>query len=102
MSRIEGHTPGPWRVGGHPRDNSGTAWREILTDSLPFAPSYVCQAQGRDATLIAAAPDLLAALQGALRFMETVEGGMAPGQHMPEAHAARAAIAKATGQEPGP
>jgi hypothetical protein len=57
-----GPTPGPWRVGGHPRDDSGTKWREVLTDAGEFAPSYVCQALEADARLIAAAPDLLAAL----------------------------------------
>jgi len=53
------HTPGPWRVGGHPGDKSGTAWREVVTDALPFAPSYVCQALEADARLIAAAPAML-------------------------------------------
>ena len=57
------HTPGPWMVGNHPGDNSGTDWREVLSTDGAFSPSYVCQALQADARLIAAAPDMLALLE---------------------------------------
>lgn len=37
------HMPGPLTVRGHPRDNSGTAWREILAGG-EFGPRYIGQA----------------------------------------------------------
>jgi len=63
------HTPGPWRVGGHPGDNSGTNWRTVLSDSVrPYGDgAYVCQAREADAKLIAAMPRMLAALNGLLQ-----------------------------------
>jgi hypothetical protein len=90
------HTPGPWRVGGHPRDNSGTAWHEILTDADEFGPSYVCQAMEQDARLIAAAPDLLAALRMAVARIEVAnaEGNPILSAWLADA---RAAIARAEG-----
>jgi len=63
------HTPGPWRVGGHPGDNSGSNWRVVLSDSVrPYGDgAYVCQAREADAKLIAAMPRMLAALTGLLQ-----------------------------------
>ena len=63
------HTPGPWTVGGHPRDNSGTDWREILAPS-DFGPQYLGQALKENAKLMAAAPELLAALEATLIPLE--------------------------------
>ncbi len=105
------HTPGPWR----PRDyasKEGAIWIDCAardergrsvagTIGAAYATgtgSSDPAVQQANARLIAAAPELLAALEGALRFMETVERGMPADQHMPEAHAARAAIAKAKGE----
>ena len=70
MVTQQKHTPGPWAVGGHPGDKSGTDWREVLAPSQ-FGPAYVCQALKEDARLIAAAPDLLAACEVALRNAES-------------------------------
>lgn len=83
------HTPGPWTVGGHPRDKSGTGWREILHDS-PYGPAYLGQALEADAHLIAAAPDMLAAL------LLLVNGDGQPDECLRVMALARAAIAKAT------
>lgn len=102
------HTAGPWRVLSpsehaptHGTGNKrGTDWRDIVTDGLPFSPSYVGEALAQDATLIAAAPELLHALRATLRWT----GALPPSQssdlpNFTEAEAvalARAAIAKAT------
>jgi hypothetical protein len=50
----EQYTKTPWRVGGHPSDKSGSAWREILTDATEFSPSFVCAALENDAQRIVA------------------------------------------------
>ncbi len=82
------HTPGPWRVAPN-RSLSGA----IETDFSPFnhtllgctfGESPVHQANAR---LMAAAPDLLAALEGVLRVAD---------RKTDEFDAARSAIAKAT------
>lgn len=92
------HTPGPWgNIGGNGRlldipiratdlEKLGVSLVYIITDS-PHRRE-VAQANAR---LIAAAPDLLEALQDLLFF----DNGK------PEFDAARAAIAKATGQKGG-
>lgn len=45
-------TPTPWHVGGHPCDGSGSDWREILTNSLPYQPHFIATALKADAELI--------------------------------------------------
>jgi len=47
------HTPEPWTIGGHPKDNSGIDWREILAPS-DFWPMYVGQSLKEDAARICA------------------------------------------------
>lgn len=46
------HTPTPWYVGGHPCDGSGSDWREILTNALPYQPHFIATALKADAELI--------------------------------------------------
>ena len=90
------HTPGPWTIANgedrrvylinHGRDAVGET---VYTDTRNPA----------DARLIAAAPDLLAALKGILRehdALQMAEGRT--GDRWPAATRARAAIAKATGE----
>ena len=87
------HSPGPWQVGGHPRDDSGTLWREILAPS-PFGPQYIGQALIENAArivacvnqhdaLIAEVQSLRAALEGI--FAQTAkhsrQWGQAAGAH---------------------
>ena len=90
------HTPGPWKT-----DGSGMSVYSANT-RLDFAP-IVAAAVGNekslaqlraDAQLIAAAPDLLYALEEALHLIETLtplEGSTV--------RIVRAAIAKATGEQ---
>lgn len=79
------HTPGPWTV-------STRQGRTIVLDS---DKNEVCEAYAA-AALIAAAPDLLAALQYALDRFESIPADEA-GIYRGAANMARAAIAKATG-----
>lgn len=87
-------TPGPWKV------VTGTTMRGVNVFS---ADDFICEVGAlngsrdrderieADARLIAAAPDLLAALQGVLRVADRATD---------EFDAARAAIAKATRTQP--
>ena len=63
------HTQGPWIVA--PSSNKtrpiGSDWRDIHSVGGEFSPSYVGEALEQDAQLIAAAPDLLEALQDCMR-----------------------------------
>ena len=88
------HTPGPWIVLNTGNPERGSAWRDVCSMGTEFTPSYVGEALEHDARLIAAAPDLLAALKSLLlsfdddRSLSNRDGW----------EAARAAIAKATGE----
>lgn len=105
MKTIEQHTPGPWTV------DSGSVWtqRPAYEDGTQYARvAYMdrdCEytrptERDANARLIAAAPELLEALQRIL-YAATAPAGAANGEaamceHLKEA--ARAAIAKATGE----
>lgn len=86
------HTPGPWIVGPSSNPDNGTRWRDILSTGTPFAPSYVGESLEHDAQLIAAAPELLAAMEKLLKWAGIPDGHPA----QPLRDSARAAIAKAT------
>ncbi len=60
------HTPGPWEIRPTSKKGNGTGWRDIVSMSGPFTPSYIGEALDINANLIAAAPDLLAALEALL------------------------------------
>jgi len=81
---MSGHTPGPWvikKFGGQDKWAIGPLSRRV------------CDAYGEaNGKLIAAAPNLLEALQGLLNALPSAT------TH-PAIRAARAAIAKATGDE---
>jgi hypothetical protein len=86
------HTPGPWQPG---TENEGffIANGELRPDIAKRITSAA------DASLIAAAPDLLAAAQSLLA-MPDFDGTQATSQIRRSAkHLARAAIAKATGDQ---
>ena len=91
------HTPGPWRVEGiltH-RVKPGHIISHGLNEYRDGPEGYVCDTLGTtyaDALLIAAAPELLAALQALLPYVAGTDSFAA------EEALARAAIAKATGQ----
>jgi hypothetical protein len=57
------HTPRPWTFAPSSNLKNGTDWCDILSTGGTFAPSYVGEALRQDAALIAAAPDLLIALE---------------------------------------
>ena len=100
------HTPGPWIVDalGYGYDISAPEARCLITTSSD--PKMVWGAIGReaDARLIAAAPELLEAIEAAIASGmvpgESITGG--PGAKTQQGKAAamlRAAIAKAKGEE---
>lgn len=87
------HTPGPW----HYQEES-----DPYTHIVRAGDRFLCQlAQDHtgqaedDARLIAAAPDLAAALQGLLRFVEEQIAPEFELSQIPEVEAAEAALAKA-------
>lgn len=67
------HTPTPWKVGDHPRDNSGTDWREILFES-PFGDAYLGQALKEDAAFIVQAVNEREALVALARHVLAMDG----------------------------
>lgn len=96
------HTPGPWRMHRHHKPISNQWIFQVVTDeeygeivagtcTNPQRPEDVREA---DAHLIAAAPDLLEALENCVDLIELIspiEGD--------EIRRARAAIAKARGEQ---
>ena len=98
---ASGHTPGPWFA--IPQNPRQTFWR--VSQQVASSP-YACDiSQGSikaDAHLIAAAPDLLAALEESLTWMETYQRQTGTAEHGPLGHSitqARAALARAKGGE---
>ena len=107
MKGAAEHTPGPWTL---------EAGRSIVTQSGTFHLSYGSDKHGnpsfrsfveldRNAHLIAAAPDMLAALEDAIAMLQVYtdpRGRVNPatrGQAASTIRDAQAAIAKARGQE---
>ena len=88
------HTPGPWIVDalGYGYDISAPEARCLITTSSDPKMVWGAIAREADARLIAAAPELLEALESLLAQVEQYG-------HKPECDAARAAIAKAKGEE---
>lgn len=98
------HTPGPWVHGAAGRTVEVWALSQTNLAKLHIAEVvYVDDDNSREETaanarLMSASPDLLEALQGAVRAMETVT--LFP-SFKPFIQRGKAAIAKATGQEAG-
>ena len=98
MTDISKHTPGPWDVmhhdtwRGHTYDQPSSVCHVGDYTIVTSSPSYEFHgADDADARLIAAAPDMLAAMQMAV---EAIERGSSTA---PVAECLRAALAKATG-----
>ena len=97
---MDKHTPGPWSVKKH-----FSEWLigdgNYLIATTAGSPAHLGRASAeRDAAnarLIAAAPDLLKALEDCVAVMDRELAGLKVIQ--PEFSAARAAIAKATGEQ---
>lgn len=81
------HTPGPWFVLQNPMGSDCITAEDCTICSMPDWDDDYANEEAANARLIAAAPDLLEALQG-LMHKDCGE---------PAFFAARAAIAKATG-----
>jgi hypothetical protein len=101
---MNAHTPGPWEVvcnaGGYPSKihapNGYTGPGGLRDVTRGAAICFPSSNEGRaNARLMAAAPELLAALRGLLRVCPRVRAGAT----LAEYDAARAAIAHATGGE---
>lgn len=86
------HTPGPWRMAKHPPESAG-----IVVSKTGHAVALVWEKE--DAALIAAAPEMLAALRGLLaEFDKFSRYGSPIARAANEARTlARAVIARATG-----
>ena len=99
------HTPGPWRVIDGQEVHAGNS------ESRLIAECHAGHAPERDAnaTLIAAAPDLLAALKVSLALLRVVQEAIRDQRDIPAAlldalppgglNALRAVLAKAEGRE---
>ena len=81
------HTQGPWHVENPPNVPDYPLIRSA-------DKTVICEARARDARLIAAAPDLLAAAQALTQIDATPDGGVVVGPRGWEM--IRAAIAQAT------
>ena len=94
--REKRYTPGPWRLGrGHKTGTPRTVMPVLRRDSLIRSQNYEANAH-----LIAAAPDLLEALES-IQAWVTDEGFEDTHEGVAEICAqARAAIAKAHGETP--
>ena len=107
---MSAHTPGPWKVINHPRVAHVDSMRSVGHGANGMA-SIVwltggALAQEANARLIAAAPDLLAALEE-LKYRDLEDGpcwcrsifdlAARGGQHLGYCETARAAFAKARG-----
>lgn len=76
------HTPGPWLNG----------WGKVTDSDGKAICMVVHRKNGDNGSLIASAPELLAALEGLVSDWERVTG-----RTLPEDHEAKASIAKARG-----
>ncbi len=75
---------------------NGTLWRDIVSTGTELSPSYVGEALECDARLIAAAPDLLAALESLCKEVSD-SGRWLPDEFKNSFHQAQRAIAIAKG-----
>lgn len=94
------HTPGPWFVRKIDLYEGGEGVEVVAVDGEVICNNqtyYPQELDPRNASLIAAAPELLEALQNMVRLYYSEDRQDAPGQY---ARAAVAAIAKATGGSP--
>lgn len=98
---MSAHTPGPWVV----TDDSEHGCCFEFAVEADSDGKHICDANGADARLIAAAPELLAALKECLESEERRRRDLkdgSPASSYSDARLARvrAAIAKAEGREP--
>lgn len=113
---VAKHTPGPWHWDSDPvkGDPTGRIRYRVVALGKTIAQTYYSSYEGgltnaeADTRLIAAAPDLLEALESISAWVESQADGQSKGGHATfdlmmlrdQRDAARAAIAKATGVHP--
>ena len=92
------HTPGPWAtVENHAGDNFGTS-RIVVDNSARTESNMICRdVLPHNASLISAAPDLLAACEYLMSQLADLEHDAGDREALA---AGRAAIAKARGDQP--
>lgn len=96
------HTPGPWEVRQSSNPKNGTSWRDIVSLSGQFSPSYVGEALEKDAHLIAAAPELLEAVRQAKELIKDgFTSRLANTKYQGFFNTLEMLIAKAEGREAG-
>ena len=103
MKNQNSFTPGPWETAEHGKKPGNTSVEVQTENGLPVAIMSFCGSAPANAALIAAAPDLLNALESALSEMDAFQKywtspkmGMKRGTSQAQEQA-RAAIAKAKG-----
>jgi len=96
-SEMTQHTPGPWAQNGNLIEGPDGETVAYVTAYNTMTPR-----QKANASLISAAPELLAALEGMEKWASSIHDGYPPSTASiaaaPYREAARAAIAKATGE----
>ena len=96
---VQGHTPGPWdTVDGAILCKNVNAYGNFHIARFDRGDEPITDEDRANARLITAAPDLLAALELCLPFVDAVRR-MSGGDGDATAMQARAAIAKARGQQ---
>ena len=93
-----GHTPGPWQANVGENGHVSTIDGYAIADCCLDYSSIEHMKKLSNARLIAATPDLLAALRDCVQVMQNDLKGLAVIQ--PELRGALAAIHKATGETP--
>ena len=94
------HTPGPWEVGAAPT----SVYAPVTPDSYVYIASASSRGSNDEETdqanarLIAAAPELLAALRALVKQHDRPHGFDDSGWYIEQLEAARAAIAQAEGK----
>jgi hypothetical protein len=91
------HTPGPWNL--YPNNASDWVVRKMFSDGQESHEIARCQSGMDNARLIAAAPDLLAALKMAVSALERSDYIQMDGDSVDVIDVSRDAIAKAVGEE---
>jgi hypothetical protein len=99
---VGDHTPGPWTLG---KRETGGQWIDAEGETRPIAlafRNFPTETDDANARLIAAAPNLLAALEAIVRQAEPLYAAIPDSPATHSAHVlmdeARAAIAKAKGE----
>lgn len=93
------HSLLPWAVAGKGDRNNRTVILDGNGDPFVYVAGETVADQLRDARLLSAAPELLAALRGLMDRPGPLFHLIDDERHWPQIAAARAAIAKATGEQ---